>query len=94
VTVTPSSAETDVDEQLSLGQISMPSSVIENVTLEDEGATVTLRFDLPQRRRSAETGVRLTGVRAYRHRVESHCRVWHIDAVVVADAWSFMSGGE
>ena len=69
-----------MDEQLLLDEISMPSTEINNVTLADDGGTVTLNFALPPRHRGAERGITFDGVRAYRHRAESHCTAWHVEA--------------
>jgi hypothetical protein len=70
----------DVDEQRALQEISMPSTEIDDVSLTAEGGALTLGFVLPARLREAERGIRFEGIRAYRHRAESHCTVWHIDA--------------
>jgi hypothetical protein len=63
-----------------LGKLSMPSTRIQNVRLEDAGAEVRLIFEMSASVPAKESGVFFDDVRAYRHRAESHCTEWHIGA--------------
>jgi hypothetical protein len=63
-----------------LREISVPSTDIRDVIFEDGQGGVRLRFTFWREDELIEEGIRFDRVRAHRHRAESHCTVWHIDA--------------
>lgn len=61
-----------------LGEISVPSTELEEVVLRDFAGSVTIRFEYELDDRLVSGGIEFQGIRAYRRRAESHCTKWHI----------------
>jgi len=66
--------------KVGLGEIAIPSTMIEKVVLEDRRGSVRICYTYHQDGAWREAGISFERVRAYRRRAESHCTVWHLDA--------------
>jgi hypothetical protein len=63
-----------------LQTLPVPSTYVDRVTFNDDDGSARLRFTY-ERGDLEEVGeFAFDWVRAYRHRAESHCTEWHIDA--------------
>jgi hypothetical protein len=69
-----------IEVRTALERIAVPSTELGDVTLRDDGGSVTIRFDYEREESGVVGGFVFGRVRSYRHRAESHCTVWHIDA--------------
>jgi len=65
---------------LRLAELSFASTDLDNVTLQDGGGALVLGFEFPGPPGARELGFWFDGVRAYRHRAESHCTDRDLDA--------------
>ena len=65
------------------------TALLSEVLLTKRGGTLTLRYDYDRDGQAYRSGLRFLGVRAHRHRAESHCTDAHVrdayDALVEVD---------
>jgi hypothetical protein len=65
-----------------LGEISTPSTAItDGPRLTLGGGALTIRYEFDADEFIHRGGLEFRGVRAHRHRAESHCTAWHIEGV-------------
>jgi hypothetical protein len=70
-----------MEEKHVVWELSFPSTELEDVAFAEEaGGSVALAMVNYAATKPFTLGLRFLRVRAYRHRAESHCTVWHIDA--------------
>ncbi|HEY6793902.1 MAG TPA: hypothetical protein VI248_04385 [Kineosporiaceae bacterium] len=67
------------DEVRELLPLPVPSTEIDDVWLKDSAGAVTVGFEYGEDEPRVD-GLRFIRPRAYRHRAESHCTAWHLEA--------------